>query len=96
MTPTPVAANNHVGLLPHDHFHSCQQLRGSAATSRHNRILKLLGQMVREVGCSWWAEPRDLHGNSLGESIDLRPDAIVTTHDARMVDVSVINPTSES
>ena len=81
--------------LPHDHFHSCQYLRGSGTTSRHNRILHVIGRLAREIGCAYWEEPRDIMPNSNNRST--RPDAIITTPTGRiMIDVSVINPTSES
>jgi hypothetical protein len=77
--------------IPPDHCHACRGLRGSVVTSRHNAMLRTVGQLVRDVGAYWWEEPR-LFGHSIDKR---RPDAVVITRNRRyMIDVSVINPTS--
>ena len=99
---SPSSSPSSLPRWQHDHFHSCQVLRGGVVTTRHNRVLRLVGQLAREAHCYYWEEPRALDSQggrkgrtTIGQSI--RPDAIISTHDERfMIDVSVINPTSES
>lgn len=72
-----------------DHFLSCTRLRRSAATTRHDMLVRLLDRFIRRAGGATYVEPNWLGGQ--------RPDIHVCFPDSRyLLDASVTHPAAPS
>ena len=71
------------------HFFSCEKLRQSAMTVRHDIIVRILSRYVQRAGGSCYVEPKFYSGK--------RPDVHIYFPSSRtMVDVSVTHPGAKS
>ena len=71
------------------HFFSCEKLRQTAMTMRHDLIVRILSRFVQRAGGSCYVEPKFYSGK--------RPDVHIYFPSSRtMVDVSVIHPAAKS
>src|SRR3954462_250267 len=73
------------------HFLSCQELRRSAVTARHDSIVRLLAKHLRRATALVHEEPRFYNTTKLRPDLD-----VVFADDYLMVDVVVTHPAAPS